>query len=62
MVTVLTPHLDVLPLPQQRLWDELIDIPEDMVPYGGTAIALHLGTASRWISTSSPPHPLKQTN
>lgn len=46
MVTVLTPHLDVLPLPQQRLWDELIDIPEDMVLYGGTAIALHLGTAS----------------
>lgn len=43
MVTVLTPHLDVLPLPQQRLWDELIDIPEDMVLYGGTAIALHLG-------------------
>lgn len=36
-------HLDVLPISQRRLWDELIDVPEPFVLYGGTAIALYLG-------------------
>jgi Nucleotidyl transferase AbiEii toxin, Type IV TA system len=37
------PRLDVLPLPQRRLWDEFTSIPSEFVLYGGTAIALHLG-------------------
>jgi hypothetical protein len=37
------PHLDVLPKPQRRLWDELAAVPPEFVLYGGTAIALHLG-------------------
>ena len=37
------PRLDVLPLPQRRLWDEFTSIPPEFVLYGGTAIALHLG-------------------
>jgi len=37
------PRLDILPLPQRRLWSELIDIPTEFTLYGGTAIALHLG-------------------
>jgi hypothetical protein len=37
------PRLDVLPVPQRRLWDEFISIPPEFVLYGGTAIALHLG-------------------
>lgn len=36
-------HLDILPLPQRRLWSELVDVPESFVLYGGTAIALYLG-------------------
>jgi Nucleotidyl transferase AbiEii toxin, Type IV TA system len=38
-----TPRLDILPLPQRRLWDELAGVPPEFVLYGGTAIALHLG-------------------
>lgn len=38
-----TPRLDILPMPQRRLWDELSSIPSDFVLYGGTAVALHLG-------------------
>jgi hypothetical protein len=38
-----TPRLDILPLPQRRLWKELSAVPEEFVLYGGTAIALHLG-------------------
>jgi len=38
-----TPHLDRLPLPQQKLWAELVAVPPEFVLYGGTAIALHLG-------------------
>ena len=38
-----TPRLDILPLPQRRLWDELSALPTEFVLYGGTAIALHLG-------------------
>jgi len=37
------PRLDILPLPQRRLWDEFAGIPLEFVLYGGTAIALHLG-------------------
>jgi len=37
------PRLDILPAPQRRLWDELVQIPAEFVLYGGTAIALHLG-------------------
>lgn len=37
------PRLDILPPPQQRLWGELIDVPESFILYGGTAVALHLG-------------------
>jgi nucleotidyltransferase AbiEii toxin of type IV toxin-antitoxin system len=41
--TGFTPRLDILPLPQRRLWDELAGVPPQFVLYGGTAIALHLG-------------------
>ncbi|GJL65366.1 MAG: hypothetical protein NPIRA05_03370 [Nitrospirales bacterium] len=36
-------HLDILPPPQRRLWDELSDVPEAFILYGGTAIALQIG-------------------
>jgi hypothetical protein len=38
-----TPRLDILPAPQRRLWDELVETPREFTLYGGTAIALHLG-------------------
>lgn len=44
---MLTPHLDILPVPQRRLWDELAAIPEGFVLYGGTALALALGLGHR---------------
>jgi hypothetical protein len=47
-----TPRLEILPLAQRRLWDEFTTIPPEFVLYGGTAIALHLATASLSISTS----------
>ena len=31
------PRLDILPLPQQRLWRALGDVPAEFVLYGGTA-------------------------
>jgi Nucleotidyl transferase AbiEii toxin, Type IV TA system len=37
------PKLDVLPLPQRKVWAELAEIPNMFTLYGGTAIALHLG-------------------
>ena len=37
------PHIEILPSSQQRLWEELIDVPEPFILYGGTAIALYLG-------------------
>lgn len=43
MIQGFTPRLDILPLPQRRLWDELSAVPAEFVLYGGTAIALHLG-------------------
>jgi hypothetical protein len=41
-----TPRLEVLPAPQRRLWDELVETPKDFVLYGGTALALRLGHRS----------------
>ena len=43
MATDFTPRIDILPLPQRRLWDELSTLPPEFILYGGTAIALHLG-------------------
>ena len=43
MADPFAPRLDVLPPPQRRLWDELVEVPPAFVLYGGTAIALHLG-------------------
>jgi len=37
------PCLEILPLPQRALWDELHATPEHFTLYGGTALALHLG-------------------
>ncbi|MDD2760659.1 MAG: nucleotidyl transferase AbiEii/AbiGii toxin family protein [Methylomonas sp.] len=36
-------HFDILPPPQQQLWSELINVPDEFTLYGGTAIALYLG-------------------
>jgi hypothetical protein len=51
------PRLDILPPSQRRLWGELIDVPDDFVLYGGTAIALYLGQRESvdfdFFSTSS---------
>ena len=38
-----TPHLEVLPPAQRKLWAELTAVPREFVLYGGTALALHLG-------------------
>ncbi len=37
-----SPHLEILPPAQLRLWPELSEIPRDFVLCGGTALALHL--------------------
>jgi hypothetical protein len=37
------PHFNVLPQPQRKLWNELAEVPEHFVLYGGTALALRLG-------------------
>ena len=37
------PRLDILPLAQRRLWDDLSEVPHQFTLYGGTALALHLG-------------------
>ena len=42
MALFLTPHLEILPPPQQRLWGELRQIPEEFTLYDG-ALALRLG-------------------
>ena len=36
-------HLEILLVPQQKLWNELVDVPDSFILYGGTAVALHLG-------------------
>lgn len=41
-----TPKLEILPLAQRRLWDELRSTPNDFVLYGGTALGLRLGHRS----------------
>jgi hypothetical protein len=41
-----TPRLELLPAPQRRLWDELVETPKEFVLYGGTALALRLGHRS----------------
>jgi hypothetical protein len=38
-----SPHLEILPPAQRRLWHELGQVPAEFTLYGGTAIALHLG-------------------
>jgi Nucleotidyl transferase AbiEii toxin, Type IV TA system len=38
-----SPHLEILPPAQRRLWPELDQVPAEFTLYGGTAIALHLG-------------------
>ncbi len=43
MATAFIPRLDILPLPQRRLWAELSAVPPEFVLYDGTALALHLG-------------------
>jgi hypothetical protein len=43
MTKTFRPRLHVLPPAQRRLWDELGHLPEHLVLYGGTALALHLG-------------------
>jgi len=43
VTTSFLPRLDILPLPQRRLWDELDATPREFVLCRGTAIALHLG-------------------
>jgi hypothetical protein len=42
-----SPHLDVLPKGQRRLWEELSCIPDEFTLYGGTALALHLSEPSQ---------------
>jgi hypothetical protein len=42
-MTHFSPHLEILPLPQRKLWNELSELPSEFVLYGGTALALHLG-------------------
>ena len=41
-----TPTLDVLPEAQRALWPALGDLPDSLVLYGGTALALRLGHRS----------------
>jgi len=41
-----TPRLDVLPEAQRALWPSLGDLPDSLVLYGGTALALRLGHRS----------------
>lgn len=43
MPVLFAPRLDILPPAQRRLWDEIGELPEHFVLYGGTAIALQLG-------------------
>jgi len=43
MAKIFGPRLDILPPAQRRLWDDLGDLPDRFVLYGGTALALQLG-------------------
>ena len=37
-----SPHLEILPAAQRRLWNEFSAVPEEFVLYGGTAVALRI--------------------
>jgi hypothetical protein len=37
-----SPHLEILPVPQRALWNELSEVSREFVLYWGTALALHL--------------------
>ncbi|MDE0026042.1 MAG: nucleotidyl transferase AbiEii/AbiGii toxin family protein [Spirochaetaceae bacterium] len=43
---MLEPILDILPKAQRELWPALVEIPDNFVLYGGTALALRLGHRS----------------
>ncbi|MDE0221793.1 MAG: nucleotidyl transferase AbiEii/AbiGii toxin family protein [Spirochaetaceae bacterium] len=43
---MLEPMLDILPKAQRELWPALVEIPDNFVLYGGTALALRLGHRS----------------
>jgi nucleotidyltransferase AbiEii toxin of type IV toxin-antitoxin system len=43
MSAAFTPHLEILPPAQKRLWPELATTPSTFTLYGGTGIALRLG-------------------
>ena len=43
---MLEPILDILPQGQRELWPALVEIPDNFVLYGGTALALRLGHRS----------------
>ncbi len=43
MIDTFEPKLDILPLAQRKLWEELVDVPAEFTLCGGTAVALHLG-------------------
>ena len=43
---MLEPILDILPTAQRELWPALVEIPDNFVLYGGTALALRLGHRS----------------
>lgn len=43
MSQAFSPRTEILPPPQRALWPDLIQIPEQFVLWGGTAVALHLG-------------------
>lgn len=43
---MLQPILDILPEAQRELWSALVEIPDNFVLYGGTALALRLGHRS----------------
>ena len=43
---MLEPILDILPKAQRELWPALVEVPDNFVLYGGTALALRLGHRS----------------
>ena len=43
---MLEPMLDILPEAQRELWPALVEVPDNFVLYGGTALALRLGHRS----------------
>lgn len=38
VTSIFRPHLEILPPPQRRLWNELECVPNTFVLYGGTAV------------------------